>query len=526
MATAEQRTGIKMLPARYCMAIMGSIGMAIIYGFKVNLSIAIVAMVNHTAVKELMHNQSLANATFKMANLSTTTTARPRGYATTPRSYYSTTTSKYNLTGLSSSPSQPEIDGPFVWDEHQVGIILASYFWGYLVSLMPGGMMAEYLSAKWVLMVSVLLNVVASLLMPIAAEMHVASFICMRIIQGIGGGVSFPAIHVMVAKWAPPNERSILASIAYAGTALGTVISILLSGMIAATLGWKWVFYVEGLLCLVWCIAWGFMIQDSPEQQRWITDEEREYIMMSLGHNKDSHKMKLSTIPWFKILKSPPFLAIAVAHFCSNFGWYMLLIELPTFMNQILHYDLTSNAWLSALPFFCMWIFTLGLSKLLAIMQDKNWISVTVSRKIGTLFSSAVPMFCLLGASYVSDKNVAVALMTIGITCIGGMYCGFLANHIDLAPNFAGTLVAITNTIATIPGFVVPIFVGYITKGNQTIEAWRVIFFMTVGLYIIEMLIYTMFGTGEEQPWNRVKSSSSQDSERPEQTVPLKEAKH
>ena len=31
-------------------------------------------------------------------------------------------------------------------------------------------------------------------------------------------GVSFPAIHVMVAKWAPPNERSVLASIAYAGT--------------------------------------------------------------------------------------------------------------------------------------------------------------------------------------------------------------------------------------------------------------------------------------------------------------------
>jgi ACS family sodium-dependent inorganic phosphate cotransporter len=78
-------------------------------------------------------------------------------------------------------------------------------------------------------------------------------------------------------------------------------------------------------------------------------------------------------------------------------------------------------------------------------------------------------MFCLLGVSYVSDKNVAVALMTIGVTCIGGMYCGFLANHIDLAPNFAGTLIAITNTVATIPGFVVPIFVGNLTHGNVRI---------------------------------------------------------
>lgn len=35
-------------------------------------------------------------------------------------------------------------------------------------------------------------------------------------------------------------------------------------------------------------------------------------------------------------------MAILIAHFCSNFGWYMLLIELPTFMNQILKFDMRS----------------------------------------------------------------------------------------------------------------------------------------------------------------------------------------
>lgn len=39
-----------LFPIRYLMAIMGSIGLAILYGFKVNASVAIVAMVNHTAV--------------------------------------------------------------------------------------------------------------------------------------------------------------------------------------------------------------------------------------------------------------------------------------------------------------------------------------------------------------------------------------------------------------------------------------------------------------------------------------------
>ena len=49
---------------------------------------------------------------------------------------------------------------------------------------------------------------------------------------------------------------------------------------------------------------------------------------------------------------------------------------------------------------------------------------------------------------------------------MGGMYSGYLANHIDIAPSFAGTLMGITNTFATVPGIVVPSFVGYITYGN------------------------------------------------------------
>lgn len=56
--------------------------------------------------------------------------------------------------------------------------------------------------------------------------------------------------------------------------------------------------------------------------------------------------------------------------------------------------------------------------------------------------------------------------MTIAVMSIGGMYCGFLSNHIDIAPNYAGTLMAITNTVATIPGIVVPVFVGNLTQAD------------------------------------------------------------
>lgn len=53
------------MPARYVFAVLGSVGFAIIYGLKVNLSVCIVAMVKSTAALNSSHN-TLDNTTFQM----------------------------------------------------------------------------------------------------------------------------------------------------------------------------------------------------------------------------------------------------------------------------------------------------------------------------------------------------------------------------------------------------------------------------------------------------------------------------
>ena len=37
---------------------------------------------------------------------------------------------------------------------------------------------------------------------------------------------------------------------------------------------------------------------------------------------------------------SLPVWAVIIAHFAENWGFYTLLTELPTFLNQVMHYDL------------------------------------------------------------------------------------------------------------------------------------------------------------------------------------------
>ncbi|PSN46832.1 Sialin [Blattella germanica] len=417
------------LKVRFIFAILGFILMAIIYGLKVNLSVAIVGMVNQTA-----HAMGSVNIT----------------ESDCPGDSRGNTTQK---------------DGPFQWGEQVKGLILSSYFFGYLVSQIPGGRLAEIFSAKWILFASVALNAIPTILTPPAASLHWSALVVLRIIEGVGGGFSFPALHVMISKWSPIEERSFISSIIYAGTAVGTVLSILFTGLIVEYISWEAAFYIMGGLSCVWFILWWFLITDSPHNHPFISEEERHHIASSLGegHNENSHKMP--SVPWRSVWTSVPFLAILLSHMFSNFGWYTLLIETPIYYDQVFRISMRKITLASSIPFFTLWLFSLGLSGCLSKLLGKNIISITTSRKVATLFASAVPAVCLIIVNLVNCNQIAVfTLIGIGTTCMGGQFSGFLSNHIDIAPNFAGTLMGITNTIATIPGIVVPILVGKLTK--------------------------------------------------------------
>ena len=102
----------------------------------------------------------------------------------------------------------------------------------------PGGRLAEVYSGKWVFFIAVLLNVIGTLLSPISAVNGSAYLIMMRIIEGtsalllcrlltilykshhfigLGGGVTFPSMNVLIAAWAPIAEWSVITSVIYGG---------------------------------------------------------------------------------------------------------------------------------------------------------------------------------------------------------------------------------------------------------------------------------------------------------------------
>ncbi|CAG7835921.1 unnamed protein product [Allacma fusca] len=469
--------------ARHTMALLGFWGFVASYAMRVNLSVAIVAMVhpgaNHTGTNtSLVCPQLLPKNRHSFVNI--------------------TSTSPQNV--LQSADSQGEFD----WDGKQQGIVLGSFFWGYVVTQIPGGMISERIGGKWPFGIGMFITALFSLLTPIAARSGMGALIFVRVIQGLGEGVTNPAMHALLARWAPPLERSKFAAYVYAGAQIGTVLAMPISGiLISSNLfgGWPSVFYVFGGMGIVWFILWTYLVYDSPSLHPRINPKELSYIQHSIGSQTSKHKVPT---PWKQILTSMPVLAILVAQTGHGWGLYTLLTELPTYMNSVLHFDLKSNSILSAAPYLMMWIFSLIASWTADYLREEHQISTTVVRKIFNTVAQWGPAIALVGAAYSGcNRTLALFLLTAAVGLNGAHFSAFQVNHIDIAPNHAGVMMGITNGFANLCGIAAPYTAGVITKDGSSLESWRLIFLIAAGIYFTDNLFYLMFASGEEQPWNR-----------------------
>lgn len=114
------------------------------------------------------------------------------------------------------------------------------------------------------------------------------------------------------------------------------------SGVLASSfMGWPSIFYSCGLASGLWAILWFFFGSNSPADYKYISAEERDFIQSSLGHNEsEQDEKKHRKTPWGSIFTSLPFISLIIVHAAHNWGFWTLLTEMPTYMKEVLKYDI------------------------------------------------------------------------------------------------------------------------------------------------------------------------------------------
>lgn len=434
---------------RYIISVLALLGFANVYALRVNLSVALVAMVTKT---------STLNEEGKMVK----------------------------------EPAE------FSWSSGTQGIVLSSFFYGYIITQLPGGFLALKCGGKNLFGLGILSTAVLTLLTPVAARASVGLLVALRVLIGLCEGVVFPANHAVWTKWAPPLERSKLATIAVSGAHIGTVVAMPLSGVLAQHLGWASVFYVFGCMGILWAIVWFLVVKNSPAEDPNISEEERLYIETSLANDDQKKDVK---VPWKAIFTSLPVWAIVVAHFSENWGFYTLLTELPSFLKHRLDFDLSRAGFVSALPYLVMAITIQTGGQIADCLRRKKILSTTVVRKLFNSFGFVCQGICIIIAGYTTNWLVAVICLTLAVGGGGFAFSGFYVNHLDIAPPFAGILIGITNTVATLPGIISPLLTGTIVQHQSQASEWRIVFYLGGLIYFIGAIFYCIFSSGDKQIW-------------------------
>uniref|UniRef100_A0A667WQU3 Sialin n=1 Tax=Myripristis murdjan TaxID=586833 RepID=A0A667WQU3_9TELE len=428
------------------------LGFSVVYALRVNLSVAMVVMVN-------------------------TTDPRP----------------------APNSSKLPECPTPqYPWDSETQGWLLGAFFFGYLFTQIPGGYLAGHYGGRLFLGLGVLGTAVLTIFTPLAAKMGSHWLFGLRALEGFGEGVTYPAMMAMWARWAPPLERSSLTTLSGSGGNFGAFVALPLTGYIAQSLGWPAVFYLCGGAGCLWAVFWFIFVSDDPRTHRRISEQERDYIINSIGPQGTAHGWSVPVLP---MVLSVPLWAIILSQMCANWSYYTLLTSLPTYMDNVLHFELKSNAFLSALPYLGGWLFSVLSGVVADSLIARRVLGVTAVRKIFTLTGLLLPAGFLVAVSYTGCSGMlAVTLLTISSTVGGTSAAGVFINQIDIAPRYAGVLLGITNTFGTIPGILAPIVTGYLTE-DHSLAGWRKVFWVAAGICACGALIFTIFGSGKLQKW-------------------------
>lgn len=131
-------------------------------------------------------------------------------------------------------------------------------------------------------------------------------------------------------------------------------------------------------------------------------------------------------------------------------------------------------------------------------------------KSIYDFFSSPAVLFpgllMILQANFGLSAAFSVTMFTLSLTINGAVTAGYLANALDIAPNFSGTIFGMANTLSSIGGFLSAYMVAALTNEDNSFNQWRWVFWILCFIYLFGGYHFLLLGSGETQSWNSVQS--------------------
>ncbi len=356
------------------------------------------------------------------------------------------------------------------------------FFIGYFALQIPGALLVERWSARWLLSLTLitwgaLTTLTGFVRTPL--ELYGARFLL-----GAAEAGFFPGVIVYLSHWFIYQDRGKAVARFMAAIPIGFMLGGPIAGAILSVhwlgiVGWRWLFLLEGGPAVVLGIATIFVLPDRPNEARWLQPRERDWITARLDEERRA-KANAEQMTIWQALRHPAVLMLTAGLFFTYSGGYAFWFWFPTMLQRLTGWtDVQRIGWIGTIPFLA------GLVGMLILGSSSDR---TGERRWHFAIPQLTAALALSVWFFIPHSNI---LLIVVFTLLGFGTVAYLPSFWALPSAFltssaAAAAVGFINCTASIGGFVGPKIIGNLSQGSGSFTTG---FIFMIACFVIASLL-------------------------------------
>ncbi|SKB81545.1 MFS transporter [Dyadobacter psychrophilus] len=339
-------------------------------------------------------------------------------------------------------------------------LLSSLFFLGYFFFQIPGAQYAAHKAAKKLIFISLICW--GALAAATGMVNDTTTLIVIRFMLGVVESAVMPAMLILLSQWFTKEERSRANTFLILGNPVTVLWMSVLSGYLIDSMGWRWMFIIQGLPGILWAFIWWKLIDERPMEAKWLSEDEK----MELEKRLQEEQVGIKPVKnYAEAFRSRKVILLSLQYLLWSVGVYGFVMWLPSIIKAAPDMNMVTTGWLSSVPYLFAVIGMLSAS----YFSDKSG-----NRKIFIWPFLLIAAICLYATVLLGPEKFwfSYVLLVIAGGALYTPYGPFFAAIADVLPkNVIGGAIGLINSLGALGSFAGSYLVGYLNSETGNFNA-------------------------------------------------------